>query len=1133
MLSLTGGCSTSKLDPVPDPDCSGQPLTYPIGHSPSVFAHPSGAAVDANGYVYVTTLGSKEDGSLGRLDIFDPSGHFVTEISAISLFEEFGETFNQGSFTTRFSDPGVDSAGNLYLRLERSAETTPPHGNAIVRYTPNSYPPTNTTTYSSPTTIYESPEGNSPLALAIAPANDHVYVDKGSSITEFESAAGGSGLLQEGIGAGTLSESNGVAVAASGDIFASGLKPGADPSPSKAEPFVSQLYVFNGETGSLKEEIDGSDVVSDCVNVGELSEECGFRAAHGDLGIAIDQANGDLFIDDTLQTAKPAVYQFGLIEGAPAGERYGYLSTIEHSFQEDVFHSIAVDSGPTSPNRDHLYVVSHPEGIGHLFAFEPTPEVGPPTIMAETFSGLSTSEVTLEGEVDPGGLQTGYRFEYVDDATFEFDLLESGLGHGFDHATRVPVPDEELAAGSAPVAVFQSVSGLQAGTKYHFRIFAENPQGLAEGEREGADEVEHVFATYPVPGAGLPDGRAYELVTPPDTNGRLPTATGIGIGDGFETDLVAPAGPGGGTNLLFETIGGSLPGTEGTGSINGDVYEAERGTSGWNISIAEPSGAQSQSPSAGGYSPDHRYSFWNTAGGGVKDNGSLVIDGEETHYTRMPGGSFALIGTGSTGEEDPQARGAWITAGASHLVFTSPVQLEPNAPPTPPTRPALEFGSIYDRAPDGTTRVVSLLPGDVPPASAGEIAYRGTSADGSAVAFMVGSTLYERRGETTLMVEEGSPTFAGISRDGGRVFFVKGGNIFAFDADESTTTSVGSGGESTVVNVSADGSHVYFVSHKRLEGQGKSGKDNLYAWSDGAVHLIGTLEHIDVAGKEEGVSGFIVDGLGLWTTYAVGRVGTNGGPANDPSRSSADGRFLVFQSRADLTGYDSEGHPEVYRYDDDDQSLLCVSCNPTLAPVVSGGKLQSLSASGNQFAPGNSLAPTANVTEDGHAVFFETEDALVPGDVDQAQDVYEWEAEETGGCVRAGGCLSLISSGHSAGADYLYAASRDGNNVFFRTGDQLLAADRDATPSIYDARIGGGFVEGEAPSCQGEACKGAARPPPSLPEIASAGVNSGAAPRRKHCQRKGIRRSHRGKSRCTKAHSKGRHRHRPHRRSPR
>ena len=117
------------------------------------------------------------------------------------------------------------------------------------------------------------------------------------------------------------------------------------------------------------------------------------------------------------------------------------------------------------------------------------------------------------------------------------------------------------------------------------------------------------------------------------------------------------------------------------------------------------------------------------------------------------------------------------------------MQLEPEAP-------ASGIAAIYDRTPDGLTHVVSLLPGDQTPTADSQ--YRGVSADGSAVFFAVEGVLYERRDDaTTLEVSPAGATFAGASENGGRVFYLRGGNVFVFDADAEATTQLTSAGGAT------------------------------------------------------------------------------------------------------------------------------------------------------------------------------------------------------------------------------------------------------------------------------------------------------------------------------------------------
>ena len=61
--------------------------------------------------------------------------------------------------------------------------------------------------------------------------------------------------------------------------------------------------------------------------------------------------------------------------------------------------------------------------------------------------------------------------------------------------------------------------------------------------------------------------------------------------------------------------------------------------------------------------------------------------------------------------------------------------------------------------------MVSLLPGDVTPASGAE--YQGASADGSTVVFEVDGAMYERHDHAeTRQVAPPGATFAGVSGDG-------------------------------------------------------------------------------------------------------------------------------------------------------------------------------------------------------------------------------------------------------------------------------------------------------------------------------------------------------------------------------
>jgi hypothetical protein len=688
-----------------------------------------------------------------------------------------------------------------------------------------------------------------------------------------------------------------------------------------------------------------------------------------------------------------------------------------------------------------------------------------PRVSGETASEISDTSAKLEGLVNPRGEATTYRFQYVSDASFQ----ES------DYAEAITVPPAGAAAGAgiAAVPVAQQLSGLSPGTTYHFHLLASNPGGTAEGP-------DRTFTTF-IPGkAGLLDGRAYELVSPRDTNGTFLAALSADR-DNFDTYLASPSGE----SVIFYTQG-TLPGMEGNGTI--DSYEASRGAGGWSTRSTGPVGSQAVAPSAGGTSPDHRYSFWNSG-----SNGGSLDPGHGADYLRKPDGSFELIGRGSLGD-DPHAEGRWITAGATHVVFTTEagisVQLEPQAPPA-------GIEAIYDRTPGGPTHVVSLLPGDVTPGANAH--YLGTAEDGSAVVFAVAGTMYERRdNSSTLEVAPGNPGFAGISSSGDTVFYTQAGNVFAFHASTETVTPIGSGGASKVVNVSADGSHVYFESSQQLDGaKGEPGAPNLYVWDGAMVRFVAVLEPSDFEGLVN---------LGSWQE-AIGPVQTNlTGRAEDPSRTTPDGSVLVFQSHGVSTHpYDSEGRWEIYRYDASTGQVDCLSCSPTGSGAGSNAELES---TGLTVAnpPTNAVSRIRNVTDDGSTVFFQTGDALVLGDTDGVGDVYEWKE----------GRVALISSGRSSNANFLDGMTADGHDVFFKTGDALVPEDETGgSGSIYDARVGGGFPAREtSPPCSEGSCQGPGSPPPALPAIGSSDFHGSVnAQARRH-----------GRHHRKKRHRKARHR---------
>lgn len=1033
-LSLTGDCTIISPDTTPDPGCPGG------SHPSKPFNSPRGITTDFYGNIFVPSYGNEaENGKEGQIDIFDPEGFYIG-----SLAEPEGP-----------KDLAVDSEGNLYvysfhsggeprLRLfQPSAPYEPEKGG--IEYG------------KAPITITTGGTANS---IAVSPSNDHLFFKKGNSIVEFSSAAEGNAKLAE-IGVGVLGKgpvANGVGVAvdeAHGLVYA-----GDNPEGTVGSVRIFELSAPHALLGT----VEGVEVP-----VGALTTE---------PSLAVDEASGRFFVFDG--KAKRKVYEFEFDQGTKKAK---YLSTLQLGGKDGQFDSpfgseISIDNGPFSPNSGfgleleggYLYVPAEKS----MLAFAPSSE-GPPAVEDATFANVTHEDADLLATINPEGLDTHYIFEITTQESFE----EEG------YANASIAGEGDISVGKVGVEVSAAATGLAAETTYRFRVVAENAKGEEGGEAS--------FTTYPVVivppcsndgtrvglSALLPDCRAYELVTPPDTNARSPHGIGKPTGIFFTTREVSPAG----NKVSFITDGGILPGKEGTGSLSGDAYLSARGENGWSTTAAGPNGVEAVSPVIGSTSPDQGYSFWNS-----NLEGSAAVEGKSTGYVRYPDGHSELIGRGSLGT-DPGAVGQLISENGGHILFSSTnfgkgtadehaaVQLEENAP-------ADGTATVYDRTADEVTHVVSLLPGNATPSAGQDALYLGASLDGEGVAFQIGKTLYLRHANEETYEVGVNVTFAGITEGGERIFYVEGGKLLALDI-QGGVLEFNSSGSVTPVNVSADGTAAYFVATTDLTGEAnsngqfpKAGEQNLYFSKEGAISFVGIVTKRDVEGEFKSTEQ--VEGLGLWAD-AVGLSGSAAGRlAIDPSRTTSDGDVLLFESRANLTGYDSEGFAQIYRYDSVGNSLECLSCNPTQAPATGDASLQSILQVLGAPEPFNSFAYVENLQLDGRRAFFQSVEPLVEGDTDGLQDVYEWEENGVGSCDRLQGCIHLISSGHSARVDYLYAISDGGADVFFRSSDLLLGSDTDSTPSIYDARVGGGFPESVAEPCQGEGCRPGITPPPLL-----------------------------------------------------
>lgn len=208
-------------------------------------------------------------------------------------------------------------------------------------------------------------------------------------------------------------------------------------------------------------------------------------------------------------------------------------------------------------------------------------EIPPMRVDGPWASDLSATAVTLSARIDPLGASTDYRLEYGSSTSYEHAFIGN------------------VGAGTGYVLVSFHLTDLQPGADYHYRLVTSNEVGTVEGP-------DHIFtmqlAQAELP---LPDGRAWELVSPTDKKGGV-----IGL---FFNNVIQAAQDGSG--ITYPTEGPAIGEEPQSRSIESTVL-SRRGSAGWSsLDIDMPrrtvnEGESTQSLAGGGmgefpvFSPD-------------------------------------------------------------------------------------------------------------------------------------------------------------------------------------------------------------------------------------------------------------------------------------------------------------------------------------------------------------------------------------------------------------------------------------------------------------------------------------------------------------------------------------------------
>jgi hypothetical protein len=680
---------------------------------------------------------------------------------------------------------------------------------------------------------------------------------------------------------------------------------------------------------------------------------------------------------------------------------------------------------------------------------------GKPVIEAAWVEGVSASGATLRADIDPNERRTEYRFEYISDAAYE----ANPPANRFAGATQTPL-NEDGPGPFPPVAA--SAQGLAKTTTYHYRPVASNEFGTTIGP-------EHVFTTEET-GVSfqLPDGRAWELVSPVDKGGGAIAAPGALFGGG---DIQAAAAGG------ALTYGSASAFADPEGAPPASQYISRRTGTGWvteNVSTPVESGAYGDQPDGAPYRLFSADLARGLLFGGLPCRGGLpgcpqpnpplpgtgAPSGYMAYYLRdSASGTLASLLDEADFDEtgvSPESlvlKFAAASPDLAHIALSTCAALTANAVEVPdgPGRCDADAANLFVWSAGGL-KAVNLLPAQPQTSPRAEIAapLGAISNDGTRVYWTLGGDLYLRDGVQTHQVDiaqGGGGGFQTATPDGSVAFFTAAGHLYRFLATSQVATDLTpSGGVQGVLGASADGTYVYYQ-----DGAG------LKVWNNGTTAMV--------------------------ASGAQAAAPSDYPPATGTARVTPDGRHLAFLSLVPLPtpgdpgGYDNtdsktfQPDAELYVYGPPigggAPELQCASCNPT------GERPQGPASIPGVLVNGSTLAyEPRSLSANGSRLFFDSRDDLNDKDVNSAPDVYQWERAGSGTCQRQPGCVRLISSGgESAGGASFLDASLDGGDVYFLTNESLVRADPGSI-DVYDARVGGGIPEPLQPlPCVGDACQ--------------------------------------------------------------
>ncbi len=215
----------------------------------------------------------------------------------------------------------------------------------------------------------------------------------------------------------------------------------------------------------------------------------------GASGAAVDGENGDLYLDNgdgvtAITSGGVEIQRFGTEGQGTLANASGIALATEHAADAQV--------------RGDVFVALPAQG--EIEVFSPEEQAGAPVIDGVSAQSVSPSAERLSAQIDPRGADTHYYFQYGGAACVKDAPACSELP---------APPGADLGGGFGDQSASVELQGLSPNTTYYYRVLAQNQNGAVQSPLQTST----FFTTLPSPAGVLADGRAWELVSPPDKHG--------------------------------------------------------------------------------------------------------------------------------------------------------------------------------------------------------------------------------------------------------------------------------------------------------------------------------------------------------------------------------------------------------------------------------------------------------------------------------------------------------------------------------------------------------------------------------------------------------------------------------------